>query len=80
MKGDNHRFLIVDHSMPFLPARENKPAAMKDDCDHDMEMFEILPQISKGAPFKRSARKTQNNEPCYCSSGIKYKKCCKLKT
>jgi len=29
--------------------------------------------------YTRPNRKIQNNEPCYCKSGVKYKKCCKLK-
>ena len=34
---------------------------------------------SNKEPYKRVVRKIGRNEPCPCSSGKKYKKCCLLK-
>ena len=39
------------------------------DCDHDHGQGEHV------APYRREAPKPGRNEPCFCGSGKKYKKC-----
>jgi preprotein translocase subunit SecA len=41
------------------------------DCDHDHEHE----HHHVAAPFRREAPKLGRNDPCYCGSGQKYKKC-----
>jgi hypothetical protein len=38
-------------------------------CDHDDDHSESL------APYRREAPKPGRNDPCFCGSGKKYKKC-----
>lgn len=34
-------------------------------------------RFPKPPQYRRETPKVQNNEPCTCGSGLKYKKCCK---
>ena len=57
--------------------QKNKSAASEEreghvhgpDCDHDHENG--VPQV----PHRRETPKLGRNDPCYCGSGRKYKKC-----
>jgi preprotein translocase subunit SecA len=41
------------------------------DCQHDHEHHHHAPQM----PFQRATPKLGRNDPCYCGSGKKFKKC-----
>mgnify|MGYP003479182634 CR=1 FL=1 len=55
--------------------------------EENKEIFELSNSLMYDKPTKkqlnqnvvpvRTEPKYQNNEPCYCGSGLKYKKCCK---
>ena len=40
------------------------------DCNHDHDHHHAAPE-----PYRRPATKLGRNDPCYCGSGRKYKKC-----
>lgn len=39
------------------------------DCDHDHD------QAAEATPFRRETPKLGRNDPCFCGSGRKFKKC-----
>jgi peptide deformylase len=46
---------------------------------HELEHFEgklIIDHNNKSEPITRNVTKIGRNDPCYCKSGLKYKKCC----
>lgn len=55
--------------------------------EENKDIFELSNNIMYDKPTKkqlnqivvpvRTEPKYQNNEPCHCGSGLKYKKCCK---
>ena len=40
------------------------------DCDHEHDQHGLPP-----VPFRRAEPKLGRNDPCFCGSGRKYKKC-----
>lgn len=51
--------------------REPPPAHVHGpDCDHDHDHDHQSP-----APFRRTTEKLGRNDPCFCGSGKKFKKC-----
>jgi preprotein translocase subunit SecA len=81
---------IVAEASPEMPAPTRRPATQESRGESPLAIARPSVQAGPrpasaarpgGAPTRRpaSAQKIGRNDPCYCGSGVKYKKCCYLK-
>jgi hypothetical protein len=57
-------------STPKTKPAEPAPHVHGPDCDHDHDHHHAV-----ATPFRREEPKLGRNDPCFCGSGKKYKKC-----
>jgi hypothetical protein len=55
---------------PKAKAAEPAPHVHGPDCDHDHDHHHATAE-----PYRREAPKVGRNDPCWCGSGKKFKKC-----
>src|SRR4051812_8321938 len=63
-----HPPLFVDDNKAFKISQPHKVVAMVDNG---------FPSKRIGPPITRPDKKIQNNDPCHCGSGKKFKNCCR---
>ncbi|MFO1356660.1 MAG: SEC-C metal-binding domain-containing protein [Gammaproteobacteria bacterium] len=56
---------------PKQPPAPAEPHVHGPGCDHDHDHHDHAP----ATPYRREAPKPGRNDPCFCGSGRKYKKC-----
>ena len=74
-----HRIYKIQVQTPVMPAHEHlveKPAGAEAGISETSNNQTQRPSVSSSAPISDSSkRKLGRNDPCYCGSGKKYKKC-----
>ena len=64
----------------IMPEEEMKARIASIEKRFGTEAAEKEQSFYKSVPYQRTKPKTGRNAPCPCGSGIKFKKCCWLKS